>query len=71
MSNHEQPFFMRDHWVYDPRAPRPARPSRQGLETLALHVFGHNPGARALYEKLGYEITNINMAKHLRTNEGD
>lgn len=36
-----------------------------GIETLALHVFGHNHGARALYTKLGYEITNINMAKSL------
>lgn len=36
-----------------------------GVETLALHVFGHNHGARALYTQLGYEITNINMAKSL------
>jgi ribosomal protein S18 acetylase RimI-like enzyme len=36
-----------------------------GLDTIALHVFGHNQAARALYEKLGYEITNINMAKKL------
>ena len=36
-----------------------------GLDTIALHVFGFNHGARALYEKLGYEITNINMAKKL------
>jgi ribosomal protein S18 acetylase RimI-like enzyme len=36
-----------------------------GLDTMALHVFGFNHGARALYEKLGYEITNINMAKKL------
>ena len=36
-----------------------------GLDTIALHVFGFNRGARALYEKLGYEITNINMAKKL------
>ncbi len=35
------------------------------LDTIALHVFGFNHGARALYEKLGYEITNINMAKKL------
>jgi len=34
-----------------------------GYDTIALHVFGHNHAARALYEKLGYEITNINMAK--------
>jgi len=38
-----------------------------GLATLALHVFGFNQPARRLYEKLGYEITNINMAKKLKT----
>lgn len=37
-----------------------------GLGTLALHVFGFNLVARHLYEKLGYEITNINMAKKLK-----
>ena len=36
-----------------------------GYDTIALHVFGFNHGARALYEKLGYEITNINMTKKL------
>jgi ribosomal protein S18 acetylase RimI-like enzyme len=37
-----------------------------GLDTLALHVFGHNHAARVLYEHLGYEIMNINMAKSLK-----
>jgi ribosomal protein S18 acetylase RimI-like enzyme len=36
-----------------------------GLKGLSLHVFGENQAARALYEKLGYEITNLNMAKTL------
>jgi RimJ/RimL family protein N-acetyltransferase len=36
-----------------------------GVNSLALHVFGYNLAARALYEKLGYEITNINMSKKL------
>ncbi|MCA9836527.1 MAG: GNAT family N-acetyltransferase [Trueperaceae bacterium] len=36
-----------------------------GISTLSLHVFGHNQAARKLYEQLGYEITNINMAKKL------
>jgi len=36
-----------------------------GYDTIARHVFGHNHAARALYEKLGYEITNVNMAKKL------
>jgi RimJ/RimL family protein N-acetyltransferase len=30
---------------------------------VELHVFGHNHGARALYEKLGYTPTSIVMAK--------
>jgi GNAT superfamily N-acetyltransferase len=36
---------------------------RLGLRALALHVFGFNVPARSLYQKLGYEITNVNMAK--------
>ncbi len=39
---------------------------RLGLSALALHVFGHNAAARALYDRLGYTITNINMRKELR-----
>lgn len=38
-----------------------------GFRGLALHVFGHNMPARALYEELGYEPTNINMFKPLGT----
>jgi ribosomal protein S18 acetylase RimI-like enzyme len=41
-----------------------------GLELIALQVFGHNQAARALYEKLGYAITNINMAKELKPRAG-
>ena len=40
-----------------------------GVRSLALHVFGTNLAARALYQKLGYEITNINMAKDLTADE--
>ena len=36
---------------------------RQGLSGIALHVFGHNEGARALYSKLGYEPTNVSLFK--------
>ena len=36
-----------------------------GLHGAALHVFGHNTAARALYAKLGYEPTNINLFKHV------
>ena len=34
-----------------------------GLAGIALHVFGHNTSAQALYVKLGYLPTNINMYK--------
>lgn len=34
-----------------------------GLDEIGLHVFGYNQGARAMYEKLGYYVTNLNMAK--------
>lgn len=36
-----------------------------GIETISLHVFGHNYAARAMYEKLGYIPTNITMSKTL------
>jgi ribosomal protein S18 acetylase RimI-like enzyme len=36
-----------------------------GLTGIALHVFGHNHEAQALYSKLGYVATNINMYKPL------
>lgn len=38
---------------------------QQGAVSLGLHVFGDNTVARALYESLGYETTNVNMAKRL------
>ncbi|MES2583981.1 MAG: GNAT family N-acetyltransferase [Pseudomonadota bacterium] len=40
---------------------------QRGLSGIALHVFGHNAGAQALYQKLGYLPTNINMFKQLPT----
>lgn len=36
-----------------------------GFSEIWLHVFGHNTGARRLYERLGYEITNVTMRKKL------
>ena len=41
MSNHEQPFFMRDHWVYDPKAARPSTERKLGFDTRALHAGFH------------------------------
>ena len=36
-----------------------------GLKEIKLHVFGNNPNAQALYSKLGYGVTNVNMSKRL------
>lgn len=43
--------------------------SALGATAIALHVFGFNTGARALYEKLGFAITNMQMEKKLPTVE--
>ena len=37
--------------------------SQTGIRTIGLHVFGYNAAARKLYEKLGYEVTDINRRK--------
>lgn len=36
-----------------------------GITTISLHVFKHNPSARAMYEKLGYAGENESMSKEL------
>ena len=36
-----------------------------GLKSIGLHVFAHNPVAKGLYEKIGYEIKSMNMTKAL------
>ena len=36
-----------------------------GLSRLSLHVFGFNKAAIALYKKLGYKVTNLNMSKDI------
>ena len=38
---------------------------KRGLSGIALHVFGHNLGARDLYKKLGYEPEHISLFKPL------
>ena len=37
----------------------------RGLRFVSLHVFGHNHGARRLYEELGFTPTNITLRKNL------
>ena len=41
------------------------RAKELGIETIGLHVFGHNQAAIALYQKAGYEITDLQMEKKL------
>jgi RimJ/RimL family protein N-acetyltransferase len=68
----------RDGFVYDVRVFEPYRrrgyasgaflaledKARElGLASIGLHVFGDNHAARALYQKLGYVETNVNMRK--------
>lgn len=36
-----------------------------GLRKISLHVFGKNKVAWHLYEKVGYEVTNVLMSKEL------
>ena len=36
------------------------------VESMGLHVFGHNTTAFELYKKMGFEITNVNMRKMLK-----
>jgi ribosomal protein S18 acetylase RimI-like enzyme len=36
-----------------------------GIGKVSLNVFGYNHAARALYEKMGYQITGIGMTKTL------
>jgi RimJ/RimL family protein N-acetyltransferase len=40
-----------------------------GATRIELHVFGHNHGARALYENAGYTATSILMAKPVSTGD--
>ena len=36
-----------------------------GIETISLHAFAHNPTAIALYQKMGYAITDVHMSKQV------
>lgn len=36
-----------------------------GMNKIGLHVFGHNKVARGLYDKLGYQTTNVLMEKEI------
>ncbi|MGK8516028.1 GNAT family N-acetyltransferase [Staphylococcus arlettae] len=36
------------------------------VESIALHVLGHNKRAVSLYNKMGFETTNYRMEKKLK-----
>ena len=38
---------------------------QEGMDSIFLHVFGHNKAARALYQKMGYVERNVTMMKKL------
>ncbi len=40
-----------------------------GIDRVGLHVFGHNPGAQALYQKVGYQTVDIVMRQQLGDDE--
>jgi RimJ/RimL family protein N-acetyltransferase len=46
------------------------RAKELGANSVELHVFGHNHGARSLYEKMGYNETSITMAKLVGAGDG-
>ncbi len=41
-----------------------------GLARIGLHVFGDNAGAQALYRRLGYTVTGLDMVKALGAGAG-
>lgn len=57
------PELRRQGWARRALVALESEARRRGLSSIVLHVFGHNTGARALYEQLGFEATNIVMAK--------
>ena len=59
-----EPFRRRGHGTEALRAVE-KRAVELGAEKVELHVFGHNPGARALYERSGFVTTSVVMSKRL------
>ena len=60
----DEPYRRRGHAEAAMRAAEEVARTR-GAGKISLHVFGDNTGARQLYRKLGYEETNVMMAKSL------
>lgn len=60
-----EPFRRKGHATRALRAVE-ERATELGADKVELHVFGHNPAARALYEKVGYETTSVVMRRRLK-----
>ena len=60
------PPFQRRGYATQAFAALEAQAAARGLAGIALHVFGHNAAARALYDKLGFEPTNLSLFKRVR-----
>jgi len=59
-----EPFRRRGHGTEALRAVE-KRAAELGAQKVELHVFGHNSGARALYERSGFATTSVVMSKRL------
>ncbi len=44
---------------------------QMGVSRIALHVFGHNSGAMNLYRAIGYQVSDLIMAKEVDRAPGD
>jgi ribosomal protein S18 acetylase RimI-like enzyme len=64
------PKFRRSGYATQAFAALEAQAASHGLSGVALHVFGHNSAARALYGKLGFVPTGINMFKRVGRGSG-
>ena len=60
-----RPTFRRKGYATEAFAALEAEAVARGFSGVALHVFGHNFAARALYSKLGYQPTNVNMFRRV------
>ena len=59
------PDFRRRGYATQAFALLDADAAKNGAGSVQLHVFGHNHGARALYEQLGFFPTNLILRKNL------
>lgn len=64
------PAHRRHGYAQDALRALEAETRRLGSDRLGLHVFAFNSGARALYDRMGFEATNVVMWKTVRPEPG-